>query len=293
MSNSLEETKRIMKKFHIKANKRLGQNFLVSDEVVQGIISSAELSKKDCVIEIGPGLGILTKHLCEKCGKVICIELDKKMVEVLQARFNNIDNIELINENVLEVDLGKIIKMVKEQNHNIENVKVVANLPYYITTPIIMKLLESNLDIDTITVMIQKEVAERLIAEPSQKQAGAITYTTYYYCTSDKIMEVPKESFIPAPEVTSEVIKLKIREKPPVKVSDKKVMFELIKTGFMQRRKTLVNALVNARVYKNKEEAVKTLKRIGLGENIRAEQLTLQDFANLTNEFMENLKKTF
>lgn len=292
MSNSLEETKKIMKEFCIKANKRLGQNFLISDEVVQGIISSAELNKQDCVIEIGPGLGILTKQLCEKSGKVICIELDKKMIEVLQKRFSHITNIELINQNILEVDLEKVIKNEKEKN-NIKNIKVVANLPYYITTPIIMKLLESNLDIDTITVMIQKEVAERLIAEPSQKQAGAITYTTYYYCTSEKIMEVPKESFIPAPEVTSEVIKLKIRESSPVKVSDKKVMFELIKTGFMQRRKTLVNALVNARVYKNKEEAVKNLKKIGLGENIRAEQLTLQDFANLTNEFMENIKKTF
>ena len=191
MANLVEETRNIMKKYGIRANKDLGQNFLINNEVVENIVNSSEISQDDMVIEIGPGLGTLTRYLLEKAGKVLCIELDKKMIEILEDRFEEYSNFEIINDDVLKVDLNKIIKENKE-NEKIKNVKIVANLPYYITTPIIMKLLEEKLDIESITVMIQKEVADRLIEVPSGKNTGAITYTIYYYCDSEKIMEVPK-----------------------------------------------------------------------------------------------------
>ena len=204
------------------------------------------------------------------------------MINILNDRFKLYDNFEIINKDVLKVDLQQLIKHEKE-NSKIKNVKVVANLPYYITTPIIMKLLEEQLDLESITVMVQKEVGDRLIAIPGDKETGAITYTVYYYAESQKILEVPNNSFIPEPEVTSEVIKLNIRKKEPVEVRDKKLMFKIIKNAFMQRRKTLVNALTNLKIFLNKEEGIKILKEIGLNENIRAEKLTLQNFADITN----------
>ena len=280
MDNIFEETKNIMKAYNIKANKSLGQNFLINSEVVEKIIESSELSTDDLVIEIGPGLGTLTKYLLEKAGKVICIELDTRMVKILKNRFASRDNFEIINEDVLKVDLNKIIKENKSTG-KIKNVKIVANLPYYITTPIIMRLLEEQLDIKSITVMIQKEVAERLIEIPGGKNTGAITHTVYYYCESEKIMEVPNSSFIPEPEVTSEVIKMNLRQTPAVKIENPKVMFMIIKSAFMQRRKTLLNALTNAQVFISKQEGIKILKKLNLDENVRAENLSIQDFANI------------
>lgn len=280
MDNIFEETKNIMKAYNIKANKSLGQNFLINSEVVEKIIESSELSTDDLVIEIGPGLGTLTKYLLEKAGKVICIELDTRMVKILKNRFASRDNFEIINEDVLKVNLNKIIKENKSTG-KIKNVKIVANLPYYITTPIIMRLLEEHLDIKSITVMIQKEVAERLIEIPGGKNTGAITHTVYYYCESEKIMEVPNSSFIPEPEVTSEVIKMHLRQTPAVKIENPKVMFMIIKSAFMQRRKTLLNALTNAQVFISKQEGIKVLKKLNLNENVRAENLSIQDFANI------------
>lgn len=279
----LEETKYLMKKYKIKANKSLGQNFLIDDTVIEDIVGGASIGKDDLVIEIGPGLGSMTALLVEKAKKVICVELDKKMIKILNDRFIADDNIELINEDVLKLDLNKLIKQEKEQNE-IKDVKIVANLPYYITTPIIMKLLEENLDIASITVMIQKEVADRLIEIPSGKNTGAITYTIYYYCDSEKIMEVPNSSFIPEPEVTSEVIKMKIRKEPVVKVENPKVMFMIIKSAFMQRRKTLLNALTNTQVFISKQEGIKILNKLGLNENVRAENLTIENYAELAKE---------
>lgn len=278
----LEETKFIMNKYNIKANKSLGQNFLISEEVVNTIVESSNIEKDDLVIEIGPGLGTLTKYLLEKAKKVICVELDQKMINILNDRFKLYDNLEIINEDILKVDLKSIIKNEKE-NNKIKNVKVVANLPYYITTPIIMKLLEEQLDLERITVMIQKEVADRLIEIPGDKNTGAITYTVYYYSIGEKIIEVPKDSFIPEPEVTSEVIKLTIRKESPIQVKDKELMFKIIKNAFMQRRKTLLNALTNTNIFKSKEEGIKILWKLNLSENIRAEKLTLQDFANISD----------
>ena len=281
MDNILQETKTIMKKYNIKANKSLGQNFLISNEVVEEIIKSSNLSKKDMVIEIGPGLGTLTKYLLEEAGKVVCVELDKRMINILEDRFYEYENLEIINDDILKLDLDKIIKENKKDN-NIKNVKVVANLPYYITTPIIMKLLEEKLDIKSITVMIQKEVADRLIEVPGGKNTGAITYTVYYYCESEKRIEVPNNSFIPEPDVTSEVIKMNLRGKPAVEIENEKEMFKIIKNAFMQRRKTLLNSLTNTKVFKDKEQGLEILRKVGLDENIRAENLSLQDFANLS-----------
>ena len=285
----LEETKYLMKKYKIKANKSLGQNFLIDDTVIEDIVSGANIGEDDMVIEIGPGLGSMTALLVERAKKVICVELDKKMIEILNDRFIAYNNIELINDDVLKLDLNNLIKQEKEQNQ-IKDVKIVANLPYYITTPIIMKLLEENLDIESITVMIQKEVADRLIEIPSGKNTGAITYTVYYYCESEKIRDVENTCFIPMPEVTSEVINLKLRKEPAVKIENKKVFFNIIKSAFMQRRKTLLNALVNTGVFKSKEEGIEILKKLNLKEDIRAEKLTIEDFARISNYFCNSVK---
>ena len=285
MSDLWNETEFIMKKYHIKANKNLGQNFLIDEQVIKKIVNASEITKEDCVIEIGPGLGTLTKELLEKAGKVISIELDKKMITILKDRFALYDNFELINNDILQVDLKKIISTEKEKG--LKNVKVVANLPYYITTPIIMKLLEEKLDLESITVMVQKEVADRLIAIPSDKETGAITYSVYYYAKGEEILEVPKTSFIPEPEVTSKVIKLNIRKEAPVKVKSPEVMFRIIKCAFMQRRKTLLNALVNTKVFLNKDEGIKILKKIGLREDVRAEKLKIEDFAKIADSILK------
>lgn len=285
MNSILEETKFIMNKYKIKANKSLGQNFLINEEVIKKIIESSEISNEDLVIEIGPGLGTLTKFLLEKAKKVICIELDPKMIKILNDRFKLYDNLEIKNEDVLKVDLKNLIKKEKEAN-GVKSVKLVANLPYYITTPIIMKLLEEELELESITVMIQKEVADRLISIPGDKNTGAITYTVYYYSLGKKIIEVQNNSFIPEPEVTSEVIKLSIRNKVPVDVKNKEVMFKIIKNAFMQRRKTLLNSLKNSNIFDSKDEGIKILKEIGLEENVRPEKLTLQDFANIADKIL-------
>lgn len=280
MSGLQDETIKIMKQFNIRANKNLGQNFLINQEVLDNIIDKSEIIEDDMVIEIGPGLGTLTNELLKKAGKVICVELDSKMISILKERFRNNEKLEIINDDILKVNLKKIIEENKE-NGKIKNVKIVANLPYYITTPIIMKLLEEKLDIECITVMMQKEVAERLIEVPGGKNTGAITYTVYYYCDSEKIMEVPNSSFIPEPDVTSEVIKMNLRKNPVVQLDDPKVMFMIIKSAFMQRRKTLLNALTNSKVFLSKQEGIEILNSLKLDEDVRAEKLSIQDFANI------------
>ncbi len=286
MNSIFEETNFIMKKYNIKANKSLGQNFLISEDVIDGIVDSADIDGEDLIIEIGPGLGTLTKRLLEKAGKVICVELDEKMIKILRDRFAFYNNLEILNQDILKTNLKQIIKDEKNTG-KIKRAKVVANLPYYITTPIIMKLLEEELDLESITVMIQKEVADRLIAIPGEKNTGAITYTVYYYAKSEKIMEVPNSSFIPEPEVTSEVIRLNIRKEPPVNVNDINLMFKVIKNAFMQRRKTLLNSLFNTKIFKSKNQGMEVLKNIGLKENVRAEELSLEKFAELTEVLLQ------
>ena len=279
--NLFEETKFLMKKYGITANKNLGQNFLIDESVIIDACDSANINKEDLVIEIGPGLGTLTKYILERAGKVICVELDDRMIDILKERFFLYENFEIINEDVLKVDLHKLIK--EEKNENIKNVKIVANLPYYITTPIIMKLLEERLDLQSITVMVQKEVAERLIAVPGERFTGAITYSVYYYADSENVRIVDKSSFIPEPSVESEVINLKIRENPPVNVNNEELFFKLIKIAFMQRRKTLVNSLSNSG-FIEKNKIIEILKQLNINENIRAEKLSIQDFANIANK---------
>ena len=279
--NLFEETKFLMKKYGITANKNLGQNFLIDESVIIDACDSANINKEDLVIEIGPGLGTLTKYILERAGKVICVELDDRMIDILKERFFLYENFEIINEDILKVDLHKLIK--EEKNENIKNVKIVANLPYYITTPIIMKLLEERLDLQSITVMVQKEVAERLIAVPGERFTGAITYSVYYYADSENVRIVDKSYFIPEPSVESEVINLKIRENPPVNVNNEELFFKLIKIAFMQRRKTLVNSLSNSG-FIEKNKIIEILKQLNINENIRAEKLSIQDFANIANK---------
>lgn len=282
MENILEETKFIMKKYNIKANKRLGQNFLISEEVLNTIVDCSGINKEDLVIEIGPGLGTLTKFLLEKAGKVICIELDSKMINILNDRFSLYNNFEIINDDVLKVNLNDLIKKEKN-NGKIKKAKIVANLPYYITTPIIMKLLEEKLELESITVMIQKEVADRLIAIPSEKNTGAITYSVYYYAISQDILEVPNNSFIPEPEVTSKVIKLNIRKEPVINPKDAEKMFKIIKNAFMQKRKTLLNSLTNTKIFENKKYGIEILRALNINENIRPEELTLEQFSKISD----------
>lgn len=278
--NLYEETKFLMNKYNIKANKNLGQNFLIDENVINTSIEKSNINEEDLVIEIGPGLGTLTKFLLEKAGRVICVELDKRMINILKERFFLYNNFEVINNDILKVDLKKIIDENK-QKYNLKNAKIVANLPYYITTPIIMKLLENKINIESITVMIQKEVAERLSEIPGGKNTGAITYTVYYYGETEKLLEVAKTAFIPEPSVTSEVIKINIRKEPPVKVEDEKSFFNLIKIAFLQRRKTLLNSLTNNGI-SNKEELTSILKSLDIDERIRSEKLTIEDFANIS-----------
>jgi len=283
MENLYNETKYIMNKYGITANKKLGQNFLINENVVDTIVEKSQISKDDLVIEIGPGLGTLTARLLKEAGKVVCIELDQRMLKILQDRFFMYSNFGVINEDVLKVDVNKLIKSNKA-NNNIKNVKIVANLPYYITTPIIMKLLEEKLEIESITVMIQKEVADRLTAIPGQKNTGAITYSVYYYAEAEELLTVPNDSFIPEPEVNSEVIKLKIRKEPPIQVKDEEKLFKIIKLAFMQRRKTLVNALSNSDLFDAKEDVEKILDELAIDRKVRGEALTIEQYAKIVEK---------
>lgn len=275
----LEETKFLMKKYHINANKNLGQNFLIDDEVVNNIVSFSNIGPDDLVIEIGPGLGTLTARLLEKANKVIAIELDDKMITILEERFHLYHNFELIHQDVLKVDLKQ---KIEENKNRVATVKIVANLPYYITTPIIMKLLEERLPVESITVMVQKEVADRLTAIPGKKNTGAITYCVSYYCEAQEVLLVPNTSFIPAPEVNSEVIQLKVRSNPPVTVKDENFFFKVIHASFMQRRKTLLNGLANNGIAP-KETLKQMLNDLQLAKNVRGETLDLKQFAEISD----------
>lgn len=276
MSDLYNETLYIMKKNNIKANKGLGQNFLIDEEVINGIIEKSNICNNDVVIEIGPGLGALTKPLLENAGKVICIELDDRMVKIISDRFRFYNNIEIINGDILKVDLKSIIN---KELKIYKKVKVVANLPYYITTPIIMKLLEDRLNIDSITVMVQKEVAERLASNTGENTAGAITHAIHYYTLPKIIIDVPKTSFIPAPEVDSSVISFKVLDKPSMQVTNEAFLFKIIKLAYMQRRKTLANALSNI---SSKDNTEQILNELGLDTKIRGEKLTLEQFTQIS-----------
>lgn len=273
-----EETIAILNKYGLRANKKLGQNFLINESIIYDIVKKANVTKEDVVIEIGPGLGSLTKELINNAKKVIAIELDPNMIDILKSRFGIFDNFEVIYGDVLKIDLEELIK-------GYDSVKVVANLPYYITTPIIMKLLEDRLKIKSITVMVQKEVGERICATYKDKEYGAITVSVQYYSEPQIIIDVPKENFLPAPEVDSCVIRLDMREKPPVSLKDEKLFFRLVKGAFTQRRKTINNSLTCSG--KSKEEIMATLNKLGIDSKLRAENLSIQQYADIANTLVE------
>ncbi len=293
--NVYDETQFILHKYKIQANKSLGQNFLVNDNVIDEIIRGSNIDKQDLIIEIGPGLGVLTNRLLQESNNVVAVELDKRMVNILKDRFaQNINDqaeskLEIINEDILKINLNQLIAE-KRKNQEIKQVKIVANLPYYISTPIIMKLLENRLDIDEIIVMVQKEVAERLTAKTGTRLAGAITYAVEYYSEATSLIKVPKESFVPSPKVESEVIKLKVRKDEKIHVENEKLLFYIISKSFMQRRKTLSNALLNNNIMKNKDDMKKMWTELGMDENVRGESLTLEQFGKIT-DYIENINK--
>ena len=292
--NVYEETQLILHKYKIQANKSLGQNFLVDDNVIDEIIRCSNIDKKDLIIEIGPGLGVLTNRLLQESNNVIAVELDKIMVSILQDRFKlNINgdvesHLEIINEDILKINLNQLIAEKRSKNE-IKQVKIVANLPYYISTPIIMKLLENRLDIDEIIVMVQKEFAERLTAKTGTRLAGSITYAVEYYSEAESIIKVPKESFVPSPKVESEVIKLTVRKDKKIQVQDEKLLFDIISKSFMQRRKTLSNALLNNNIINNKDDVEKMWKKLGINEKVRGESLTLEQFGTIA-DYITNKK---
>lgn len=269
-----EETKMILNQYGLRANKKLGQNFMINQDVIDQIVEKAEITDEDVIIEIGPGIGSLTKSLFQKAKKVIVIELDPNMVDILKARFGTVNNLEIIYGDVLKTDISTLIEDYK-------SVKVVANLPYYITTPIIMKLLEEKLNLKSITVMVQKEVGERICSTYKDKEYGAITISVQYYSNPKIIIDVPKENFLPSPEVDSCVIKLDLLEKPRVEVNDEKMFFKIVKGAFTQRRKTIQNSLTCSG--KSREEIADILSNLNIDMKLRAENLSIEQFAQIAN----------
>ena len=280
MEDLHRQTLDALKMYNIKANKSLGQNFLISEKTVKEIVRVSDVNEDDLVIEVGPGIGSLTNELIHHAGKVICVELDEKMINILNDRFKYSENVLIIHEDILKVNLQQIIDNNKK---DYKNVKIVANLPYYITTPIIMKLLEEKIGINSITVMIQKEVADRLTALPGDELCGAITVAVNYYSVPKKVMEVSKENFIPVPEVDSTVIKLDILKKPVICVESEKLLFKLVKIAFGNRRKTLLNNIYNAKIINDKTEIKRMLEELEIGVNRRGETLKLSEYEKLTN----------
>lgn len=275
----LDEIRYIKKKYGFETSKKLGQNFITNREVAKDIVSGAEATNS-IVIEIGPGIGTLTALLAKEARAVIAIELDDRLIPILEDRFSSYDNVKIIHSDVLEIDLNEVIGEATKKFGKSE-VKIIGNLPYYITTPIIVSLLKAKIPARSITIMIQKEVAERIIAEPGSKKCGAITYLAHYYSKPRLICEVDKENFYPMPKVDSAVIKLDIREKPAISVANEELFFKIIKAGFMQRRKTLVNSISHGGQF-DKAEITNALETLGIDLKRRAETLTLHEFTSLT-----------
>ena len=273
-------TKEIINKYSFAFQKKFGQNFLIDSNVLESIIRGAEITKDDFVLEIGPGIGTMTQYLCEAARQVVAVEIDKMLIPILEDTLSEYDNVEVINQDVLKVD----IKSLAEEKNNGKPIKVVANLPYYITTPIIMGLFESGVPIDSITIMVQKEVADRMQTGPGSKDYGALSLAVQYYATAKVILNVSATCFMPRPNVDSAVIKLTRHKEPTVNVADEKLMFKIIRASFNQRRKTLVNGLYNVGgLNKSKEELAAVLESIGLAANVRGETLTLEQFAALSD----------
>lgn len=270
----------VLQKYNFNFQKKFGQNFLIDTHVLDKIIDASGITKEDFVLEIGPGIGTMTQYLCENAREVAAVEIDKNLIPILEDTLSAYDNVTVINQDILKVDIETL---VKEKNQG-RPIKVVANLPYYITTPIIMGLFESHVPIDSITIMVQKEVADRMQVGPGTKDYGALSLAVQYYAKPEIVANVPPNCFMPRPKVGSAVIRLTRHTEPSVEVEDEKFMFRLIRASFNQRRKTLVNGLNNAPdVQVSKEHIQQSLEELGVGTNIRGETLTLEQFAKLSN----------
>lgn len=277
-------TKEIINKYSFAFQKKFGQNFLIDSNILENIVKSAEITKEDFVLEIGPGIGTMTQYLCEAAGQVVAVEIDKMLIPILADTLSEYDNVEVINKDVLKVD----IKSLAEEKNGGKPIKVVANLPYYITTPIIMGLFESGVPIESITIMVQKEVADRMQTGPGSKDYGALSLAVQYYADAKVMLTAPAQCFMPRPNVDSAVIKLTRHKEPTVDVKDEKLMFKIIRASFNQRRKTLVNGLKNSpEIMFSKEQILNAIEAIGKNENIRGEALTLEEFAKLTNALVD------
>lgn len=279
-----KKTIEIIQKYQFGFQKKFGQNFLIDDHVLTKIMDGANVTKDDFVLEIGPGIGTMTQYLAERARQVLAVEIDTKLLPILEETLAPYDNVEVLNNDILKVDMNEIAN----KYNNGKPIKVVANLPYYITTPIIMGLFESGVPIDNITVMVQKEVADRMQVGPGTKDYGALSLAVQYYAEPYIIANVPPNCFIPRPNVGSAVIRLTRHQEPPVQVKDEKLMFRIIRASFNQRRKTLQNGLNNAQDLSfSKEEIVRAIESIGLKATVRGEALTLEEFAKLSDALCE------
>ena len=287
MNQKLSDPKKtieVIQKYQFAFQKRFGQNFLIDAHVLEKIVSAAGITKDDCVLEIGPGIGTMTQYLAESAGQVIAVEIDTNLLPILADTLKDYSNVKVINQDILKVDINELVK----EYNNGRPIKVVANLPYYITTPIIMGLFESNVPIDNITVMVQKEVADRMQVGPGSKDYGALSLAVQYYANPYIVANVPPICFIPRPNVGSAVIRLTRYQEPPVQVKDPKLMFKLIRASFNQRRKTLQNGLNNSpEISFSKEEITKAIESLGVSPSVRGEALSLEQFAQLANYFAQ------
>ena len=282
------DIRRIAADAGISPTKKFGQNFLIDTHVLDKIIDASGVTEDDFVLEIGPGIGTMTQYLCERAREVVAVEIDKNLIPILSDTLKNYSNVTVINEDILKLD---ICKLAEEKNQG-KPIKVVANLPYYITTPIIMGLFESHVPIDSITIMVQKEVAERMQEKPGSKEYGALSLAVQYYAKPEIVANVPPNCFMPRPNVGSAVIRLTRHEKPPVEVEDEKLMFRIIRASFNQRRKTLANGLNNSpEIHLPKEVIQESIVSLGVPENIRGEALSLEQFAELSNEIGQRMKQ--
>jgi 16S rRNA (adenine1518-N6/adenine1519-N6)-dimethyltransferase len=279
-----QKTIEVLQKYDFTFQKKFGQNFLIDTHVLDKIISAAHITNEDMVLEIGPGIGTMTQYLAEAAGKVIAVEIDKNLIPILSDTLSEYQNVRIINEDVLKLDLRKL---ADEENGG-KAIKVVANLPYYITTPIIMGLFENQVPVESITVMVQKEVADRMQTGPGSKDYGALSLAVQYYAEPYIVANVPPNCFMPRPKVGSAVIRLTRHKEPPVEVKDEKLMFDIIRASFNQRRKTLANGLNNSdKITCSKEIITEAIEKLGKGPSVRGEALSLQEFASLSNDIFE------
>lgn len=275
-----KNTIEILQKYHFNFQKKFGQNFLIHTGILEDIIAAANITKEDFVLEIGPGIGTMTQYLCESAREVVAVEIDKNLIPILQDTLSSYENVEVINDDILKVD----IRALAEARNGGRPIKVVANLPYYITTPIIMGLFESHVPIDSITIMVQKEVADRMQEQPGSKEYGALSLAVQYYAHPEIVVNVPPSCFMPQPKVGSAVIRLTRHAQPPVEVENEKLMFQIIRASFNQRRKTLANGLNNfPELHLSKEVIQACIEELGVPVTIRGEALSLEQFAKLSN----------